>query len=77
MLKERDERKVFSLSNTDVPISSKNSSPNAASEYLKCHISVTGMPHLKKCEVWHSGRLSVAFWLLRCGIPVTYISKPP
>ena len=38
MLKERDERKVFSLSNTDVPISSKNSSPNATLKRMKCHI---------------------------------------
>jgi hypothetical protein len=71
MLKERNEIKAFNLSNTDAPISSKNSSPNAASEYLKCHISVTGMPHLKKCEVWHSGSLSVAFKVLRCGISNT------
>ena len=71
MLKERDERKVFSLSNTDVPISSKNSSPNATLKRLKCHISVTGMPHLKKCEVWHSGCLSVAFKVHRCGISNT------
>ena len=68
MLKERNEIKAFNLSNTDAPISSKNSSPNATLKCLKYHISVTGMPHLKKCEVWHSGCLSVAFKILRCGI---------